>query len=199
MEEEIVALDVEFKEINEKSTYLLFRIRDYRIIISLFITIIMLMICFGFNSALAANIPEKRILIIMPFTQDNPGGQLYIQGIKSQLKKDSQFKFIYTYEYLDLANHSHDDEYLKDTEKYLKLKYSKFKPDIIVTAVNVYSLFSKYGNDMFPNVPVIIDWDEDKQPVKPMPSNYTIISEFTEIGQNIQVILQTKPKTKKSI
>lgn len=50
---------------------------------------------------------------------------------------------------------------------------------------------------MFPNVPVIIDWDEDKQPVKPMPSNYTIISEFTEIGQNIQVILQTKPKTKK--
>ncbi|WP_175562178.1 ABC transporter substrate binding protein [Clostridium magnum] len=132
-----------------------------------------------------------------PFTQDYPGSQLYIKGIKSTLEKNSEFKFDYSYEYLDLARHSHDERYLEDLAKYLKAKYLKYKPDYIITAISAYSLFSKYGNDVFPNIPVIIDRDDDTHFINPMPPNHIEISQLTEIDKNIDIILKTKPLTKK--
>ncbi|KZL90583.1 ABC transporter substrate binding protein [Clostridium magnum] len=149
------------------------------------------------NIIYADSIQEKHVLIVNPFTQDYPGSQLYIKGIKSTLEKNSEFKFDYSYEYLDLARHSHDERYLEDLAKYLKAKYLKYKPDYIITAISAYSLFSKYGNDVFPNIPVIIDRDDDTHFINPMPPNHIEISQLTEIDKNIDIILKTKPLTKK--
>lgn len=172
-------------------------INKFNRIISLLPIFLLFTLSFHCTIAFAATKQEKHVLIMNPYTQDYPGTQLYIQGIKNSLEKNSEYKFSYSYEYVDLARHSNDDKYLEDTAKYFKLKYLKDQPNFILTTVFMNSLFSKYGNDMFPNVPVIIDWNEDNQSIMSMPSNYVIVPRRTEIDQNIQVILKTKPLTKK--
>lgn len=172
-----------------------FRSREYKTLILFFIIIFAMCPCF--RIVYAASKSEKHILIINPFTQDYPGSQLYIQGIKSELEKSSEFKFNYSYEYLDLARHNHDDGYLENIGKYLKSKYLRYQPDFIITAVNCYPLLSRYASDVFPNVPVVIDWDASKHSIIPMPSNYYLVSQFIKVDQNIDVILKTKPLTKK--
>lgn len=154
-------------------------------------------VCFHSNNAFADTKPEKHVLIVNPFTQDYPGSQLYIKGIKSALEKKSDFKFSYSYEYADLGRHSNDEEYLENLSEYLKAKYSNDQPDFIITAITLYSFFSKHGDDIFPNVPVIVDWDKEEIPTTPIPTNYTIISQLPGVDENIQVILRTKPSTQK--
>lgn len=184
------------KKIHMSSIYFINKRKRYQII-SLFLIIILFIKNFHCSITFAAGKPEKHVLIMNPFTQDYPGSQLYIKGIKKALEKNSEFNFSYSYEYLDLARHSHDGGYLKDLSKYLKAKYSKNQPDFIITAVNCYSLLSKYGSDMFPNVPTIIDWDADRHSIVPMPPNYFLVSQFIAVNQNVDIILKTRPLTKK--
>lgn len=141
--------------------------------------------------------PEKHILIINPFNQDYPASQLYIDGIKEVLEKNSEFKFTYSYEYADLARHSNDVKYIQALGDSLKIKYLKDQPDFIITTSNLYSFFSKYGNSIFPNVPMIINWDRDNIPSDPLPKNYIIIAQMPWLDQNIELILNTRPLTKK--
>lgn len=185
-----------FKEINRSSIYFTNERRGYQII-SFFLSTLLFTMSFHCPITFAAGKPEKHVLIMNPFTQDYPGSQLYIKGIKKTLEKNSEFNFSYSYEYLDLARHSHDEAYLKDLAKYFKAKYSRHQPDFIITAVNCHSLLSKYGSEMFPNVPTIIDWDADRHSIVPMPPNYFLVSQFIAINQNIDIILKTRPLTKK--
>ncbi|WP_297423515.1 ABC transporter substrate binding protein [Clostridium sp.] len=178
------------------STCLLRQSRKYKII-KLFSIIFIFMLCFQDTSAFADGKIEKHILIINPFTQDYPGSQRYIKGIKSTLEKKSEFNFSYSYEYADLGRHSNDEKYLEDFSKYLKAKYCNDEPDFIISAVTLSDFFSKYGDNDFPKVPIIMDWDKEKLPVNQLPQNYTIISQMSEVDQNIQLILKTRPLTKK--
>lgn len=159
--------------------------------------VIIFIVCFNDQNTFADTKPEKHVLIVNPFTQDYPGSQLYIKGIKSALEKKTDFKFSYSYEYADLGRHSNDEEYLENLSEYLKAKYSNDQPDFIITAITLYSFFSKHGDDIFNNVPVIVDWDKEEIPTTPLPRNYTIISQLPGIDENIQIILKTKPSTKK--
>jgi len=160
-------------------------------------TIIMLFVtCFVFSVPATASLNEKHVLFLTPFTPDYPGTVIYEQGLKSALTRNPGYKFSYSYEYLDLARYPNDEVYLQKTAQYFKEKYLHHQPDFVVTAANLYSLFAKYGNDMFPNVPIIIDWNEDNQPLVTMPSNYVVIPRSIEIDQNIQLIQQTRPLTK---
>lgn len=184
------------KEIYINNTHVSRKRKKYQII-KLFFSIFLFMVCFHCQNAFAAIKSEKHVLIINPFTQDYPGSQLYIKGIKSELEKKSEFKFTYSYEYGDLARHSNDEGYLEDIAKYLKSKYLKNQPDFIITAVTLNSFFSKYGDNIFPNVPVIIDWDKESLPVNAIPTNHIIISQLSAVDENIQLILKTQPLTKK--
>lgn len=155
------------------------------------------MLFFSYSFAYAASSIEKKILIINPYTQDYPGNDLFSQGVKNVLQENSEYNFKYSYEYLDLAHHAHEEDYIENTAKYLKFKYLKQQPDFIITKNQAYSILLKSGNDMFPNVPIIIDWSEDQQPLTKLPSNYVAICRSIEIDKNIQLILQTSPLTKK--
>lgn len=196
MKTEFLQMIINVIEEYENSTYLLKQLKKYKQI-ELFFIIVMFVLCFQNISAFAENKIEKHILIINPFTQDYPGSQLYIKGIKSEIGNNSEFNFSYSYEYADLGRHSNDEKYLEDFSKYLKAKYCNDEPDFIITGVTLSNFFSKYGDDIFRNVPIVIDWDKEKLPITQLPQNYTIISQMSEVDPNIQLILQTKPLTKK--
>ncbi|MZK99847.1 ABC transporter substrate binding protein [Clostridium beijerinckii] len=176
--------------------YLIRQLSKYKVT-KMFIIVYMFMLFFQNTNAFAEDKIEKHVLIINPFTQDYPGSQLYIKGIKEALGNNSEFSFSYSYEYADLGRHSNDEKYLEDFSKYLKAKYWNDEPDFIISAVTLNNFFLKYGDNVFPKVPIIIDWDKEKLPVTQLPQNYTIISQMSEVDQNIQLILKTKPLTKK--
>lgn len=157
------------------------------------------MLCFSFSVTVTASPIEKHVLFLAPQTPDYPGTELYEQGLKNTLVENSDCKFSYSYEYLDLARYTNDEGYLQNTAQYFKAKYKIQQPDFIITTVNLYYLFAKYGNEMFPNVPIIMDWNEDNQPLVSMPLNYVVIPRSIEIDQNIQLIQQTSPLTQKTI
>lgn len=164
--------------------------------ISLCLIILLFMTCLSFSVSVTASPTEKHVLFLAPFTPDYPGTVIYEEGLKSALEGNSSYKFSYSYEYLDLARYPNDEGYLQKTAQYFKEKYLHHQPDFVVTTANLYSLFAKYGNDLFPNVPTIMDWNEDNQPLVTMPSNYVVIPRFIEIDQNIQLIQRTSPLTK---
>lgn len=172
--------------------------RIYKIIV-LLLTIILLMEHFQCSSVLAASPQEKHVLIVNAFTPDYLANELYAKGLKSKLDMDTRFKFSYSYEYLDLALHFKEEDYFRIIAEYLKSKYIKHQPDFIVTTLNLHELFNKYGQDMFPGVPIITDWDEDNVVLKEVPSNYVKIprSIDIDIDRNIELILETKPLTKR--
>jgi len=160
-------------------------------------TIIMLFVtCFVFSVSVTASPTEKHVLFLEPLTPDYPINQLYEQGVKNSLNKNTAYKFSYSYEYLDLARYPNDEGYLENVAQYFKAKYQNKQPDFIITEVDLYSLLSNYGPDIFPNVPIIMDWIEDSQSLMPMPSNYVVMPRSIEIEENVKLILQTRPLTK---
>ena len=196
MKKELASVVVNVFEHYGNQTYVIKQPRKYKGI-KIFFVIFIFMLSFKCINVFADEKIEKHVLIVNPFTQDYPGSQLYIKGIKSALEKNSKFNFSYSYEYADLGRHSNDEKYLEDLSKYLKAKYFNDKPDFIITGVTLNNLFSKHGDDIFRNVPIIIDWDKETLPDNKLPQNYVIISQMSEVDQNVQLILQTKPLTKK--
>ena len=170
----------------------------YRLLrkISLILISMLFTICFSFSVTATASPTEKHILFLAPSTPDYPAFQLYTQGVKNALAKNLGYEFGYSYEYLDFARYPNDEDYLRNTAQYFKLKYQNKQPDFIVTIADLYPLLSKYGKDIFPNVPFIVDWNEDNQPLVTMPSNYIVMPRKIEIEENVKLILKTIPSTK---
>lgn len=140
---------------------------------------------------------EKHILFLHSFTPDHPAHEQYNSGLKNKLAENSQYKFRYSYEYLALARYPDKEDYFENIAQYLKVKYLKNQPDFIITSNDLYPLTLKTGQDLFPGVPVIIAWNEDNLPLTTMPANYVAIPQSIEIEKNIQLILETRPLTKK--
>lgn len=166
-------------------------------IIKPFLTIILFMMCFHCDIAFAASNTEKHVLILEPNTLEYPATQADVEGIKNELEKSKEYKFRFSYEYLDIASHNEDEEYIKNAVNYFKYKYLKQQPDFIITNVKLYWLLPKYGNEIFPNVPIIMEWNEDWKKIVAMPQNCIVINYSSEVDRNVQLILQTKPSTKK--
>ncbi|MTV48292.1 response regulator [Heliobacillus mobilis] len=144
----------------------------------------------------AEELPEKQVLFLHAFTPDDPAHQLFNEGFKRTIEKNAQYKFIYSYEYLDLARHPNDEEYLENVAHYLQAKYARREPDFVTAKANLRPFLSKYGNDVFPGVSISIDVKKDEGPADEDPLVRMGNPRATDIDKNIQLILQTKPDTK---
>ena len=165
-------------------------------LVSVIIIFILLTIVFPSSVIATADPVEKHVLFLDPFTPDYPSFQLYEQGVKNTLAKNSGYKFSYSYESLDLARYPNDEDYLQNVAQYFKAKYQNQQPDFIITNESLYSLLVKYEPAIFPNVPIIMDWNEDSQPLVKTPSNYIVMPRNIKIEENVKLILQTRPLTK---
>lgn len=164
--------------------------------IRVLVIILGLMLSSSFSVALATIPTEKNVLFLHAYTPDYPIDRLYDQGVKSILDKNSLYKFSYSYEYFDLARRPNEKNYFGNMAKYSKFKYIKHQPDFIITSTALYPLVFNYGGELFPSVPVIMQWYEETVPLQVIPSNYMAIPTSVEIDDNIQLILQTRPLTK---
>ncbi|MBF0527192.1 MAG: hypothetical protein HQK56_19090, partial [Deltaproteobacteria bacterium] len=68
---------------------------------------------------------------------------------------------------------------------------------MIVASDALVPFLKKYGKNMFPGVPVILAWNEDRTPLDKTPPEFIVAPGTIEIERHIQIILQTRPSAKK--
>lgn len=140
---------------------------------------------------------EKNILIMHGGNLDYPAHGRFNSGLKESLERDPRYKFNYFYEYPNLRRFSRYAGYLNATTRYYEAKYSLLQPDLIVTGNSMGPFLVRFGASMFPGVPIILIWDEDAGPVEELPADYILLHERTDFRKQIQLILQTRPFTRK--
>jgi PAS domain S-box-containing protein len=112
---------------------------------------------FFLNSTVPAS-PQtepKHVLVLFSFRPTSPVAGQWSRGIQSVFKPGPSPGIKVDFEYLDIARFN-DDQYLKMLLDVYRYKYSKLKPNLIIT-VNDPSLdfMLEYGADLFAGVPVV--------------------------------------------
>lgn len=142
---------------------------------------------------------EKNILIIHQFGEGYPSHKLFNEGLINEMEKDSRYKFNYSYEYLNMDKYSDNEDYLRATAEYLKLKHinSNVKPDIIFASDGVADFLSKYGNRLFIDAPIITVWaGEGNAPSDVLAKNF-VIPALPNYNENISLIQNIQSDVKK--
>lgn len=160
------------------------------------IAVLLLTTCFSCHNASAAS-SVKQVLIINAFTPDYTANEQYVNGLKEALNTNIEYKFSYSYEYLDLARHPNREEYEEQTAQYMEKKYADLQPDFIVLQTEALSFWKNYLERIFPEVPAVITCDETLLPNVPNTSNCVVISQKVDPGKSLKLILQLKPETEK--
>jgi ABC-type uncharacterized transport system substrate-binding protein len=149
------------------------------------------------QTCLADDAPEKRVLVLFPYTIDYPAHSLYLKGLKTGFSQNTNYNIKYSCEYLDLANHPNDEKYLDDTARYFKEKYREYRPDIILSANLIDHFLAGHGKDMFPGVPVIIARNDTSPTPKDTPSEFLSLYGRYDFEKTFQIIQKVRPSSKK--
>lgn len=166
-------------------------------IVSLSLMMLLVAFCLLPSMVYATDRVAKHVLVLHSFTPDYPAHTAYNQGLKSELEEATLYQFNYSYEYLDLAHFSNDQDYLSHTAQYFKEKYADHQPDIVVTGDALAPFLTEYGDDIFPGVPVVVSWNKENGPLGQIPPEYVVVPISDDVRQNIELVLQTRPKTNK--
>lgn len=135
---------------------------------------------------------QKRILILDSFNQDLPISKIFLQGIQERFVQQEKLKIRYSYEYLDQQSLQHFPEYLKE-------KYAKKKPDLIIAhRSTAFEFMLKNAEGIFPGVPVICAGDtRERYNNEVLPANFVQVLGSVDIAETFRVVLKTRPTTKK--
>jgi len=151
----------------------------------------------------AASLSEKHILILSGNSPDYPAVEAYIKGLKNKFSQYSPYEFTYSYEYFNIERFPNNEEYLAKVAHNIQVKYATQQPDLIITnfIINDDRLFKfimRYQDDIFSGIPVIALQGRQTPTKAVVPSQITLMPAFNDAMQeNIELILQTKPLTKK--
>lgn len=167
--------------------------KPWKITIGPMLMMLMFFSYFPCAAASGASPVEQHVLIVNAFTPDYPANELFIQGLKIGLARDSQADFNYSYEVLDLARHSNDSGYFDTVSRYLKAKYANHQPDFIIVSDAAYGIFKGRREPLFPGVPIILEGNADGGPPGRQSPRSADIP--LAVDKNIELILQTRPST----
>jgi sensor histidine kinase YesM len=149
------------------------------------------------SSAHAEQLPgERHVLILHPFTPTDPAHMEFNEGLIATLGGHPDVSFSYSHEYFDYARNSNEPDFFEHMADYLRVKYRVHRPDYIVTEFNMVPLLSRL-EDLFGGIPVIVNWKGPLPSESEIPANFVIIPQLPDTGQNIDLILRTRPGTKR--
>lgn len=166
--------------------------------ISKLLLVTLLLFCCSFAYGYAAAPIEKNILILLPHTPDFPLHTPFNKGVQRGFQENAQYKYTYFYEYFGLAHYASEESFA-DTARYFQAKYAKRQPDMIIAGGELNHFILKYGTQIFPGVPMIIAWDQNRTELKEIPAEVAVVSgiETDNYESNIQNIFQINPETSK--
>jgi len=98
---------------------------------------------------------RKKVLVLYGSRPTLPVAFQWDRGIRSVLEASTFPKVLINIEYLDMT-HFNDDTHTQLLLDVYRYKYSKLKPDLIITVFNgAVDMVLKHGSDLFPGVPIV--------------------------------------------
>jgi two-component system cell cycle sensor histidine kinase/response regulator CckA len=150
----------------------------------------------GFSKPAFAEISQPKVLILNSYHQGEAWSDNEIAGILASLKKVYPF-LTPSVEHLD-AKRFPGSKHLLFVEEYLKNKYQGKKFDLIITLDNfALDLMLKFGDDLFPNVPIVFAGVNGYRPhMLKGHANITGVAEVQDMAGTIDLALKLHPDTK---
>jgi hypothetical protein len=103
----------------------------------------------------SAETKPKHVLVLSSHRPTSPVTYRWSLGIRSVFESASPHGIKIDIEYLDIARFN-DDQYLKMLLDVYQYKYSKLKPDLIISVYNsALDFMIHYGADLFAGVPIV--------------------------------------------
>ena len=115
-----------------------------------------ILLFFSAPLALGAQQSErKKILVLYSFRPTLPVAAQWDRGIRSVFENNKAIHSVIDIEHLDLT-HFGDQQHVNVLLELYRLKYSNPKPDLIIPVLNSsVDLMLKYGEKLFPGVPIV--------------------------------------------
>jgi len=152
-----------------------------------------------FNTLLFASqkIKPKTVLVLASYNPTSPVGFLWNKGIQSVLKSQKSFPVDINIEHLDLTRFN-DDRYVQRLIDLYRYKYSQNKPNLIIPIYNgALGFVLKYGQDIFPEIPIAFAGVE-RQFVEShtLGPNTTGLLSVNSYGKTLELALNLQPDTR---
>jgi len=113
-----------------------------------------------------------RVLAIHAYSQEYPWTKSQHRGFVEELTKNSRIPVNISTEYLDTKRRAYNDEYARQFRRYIQVKYTGYKPNIIYVTDDYGYLFAKnYLLKLYPDAPIIFSAVND----------YSIIDEIESL------------------
>jgi len=103
-----------------------------------------------------------RVLAIHAYSQEYPWTKSQHRGFVEELTKNSLVPVNISTEYLDTKRRPYNDEYARQFRRYIQVKYTGYKPNIIYVTDDYGYLFAKnYLLKLYPDAPIIFSGVND--------------------------------------
>lgn len=121
------------------------------------------LVLFSGSLALGAQQSErKKILVLYSFRPTLPVATQWDRGIRSVFENNEAIHSVIDIEHLDLT-HFDDKQHVNTLLDLYRHKYTNPKPDLIIPVLNSsVDLMLKYGEELFPGVPIVFGGVESK-------------------------------------
>ena len=159
------------------------------------IFLVMLLIFYNSPALGSQQSESKTVLILYSFGHSYPATAQWDQGIRSVLETQQDIKININAEYLDLSRYN-DPDYFQMMVNVLSHKYLKLKPDLIITVFEpAFEFVIKYGQELFPDVPVVFGGIEQASASKHHHRlNITgIFQEVKAYNETLEIALELHP------
>jgi diguanylate cyclase (GGDEF)-like protein len=137
-----------------------------------------------------------RVLAIHAYSQEYPWTKSQHQGFVDELTKNSQIPVSISTEYLDTKRRAYNAEYARQFRRYLQVKYTGYKPNLIyVTDDYGYQFARNYLLKLYPDAPIIFSGVDDYSIIDDI-SSLPIrgVFEKKDISKNLDLILDLDKK-----
>ena len=132
----------------------------------------LLIIVLGYFSPGVQAHESFRVLAIHAYSQEYPWTKSQHRGFVKELTKNSRVPVNISTEYLDTKRRAYNDEYARQFRRYIQVKYTGYKPNIIYVTDDYGYLFARnYLLKLYPDAPIIFSAVND----------YSIIDEIKSL------------------
>ena len=151
---------------------------------------VLLVFALGFFSPGVQAHESFRVLAIHAYSQEYPWTKSQHRGFVEELTQNSRVPVNISTEYLDTKRRAYNDEYARQFRRYLQVKYTGYKPNIIYVTDDVGYLFAKnYLLKLYPDAPIIFSGVNDYgiiDDIEPLPIRG--VFEKKDILKNLDLI-----------
>jgi diguanylate cyclase (GGDEF)-like protein len=143
---------------------------------------------------------QKKILVLHNYNPDYPAVAQEDAGLREVLLHDTRYRILMSFEYLNVPYFEGVAGYLRESAGYLRMKYSIWKPDLVIlTDQALLPFYHQYLQQDLEKVPVILSSRYDKAKVETVDNLWIVPWAMSDAAYdaNFRLMLELYPKTRK--